>query len=986
MAFLSRLFPILYAPSRIYSHRHNHSSSVNSKAINFLHLLKLSSSNENLKPIYSLLIVHGLHGNELLIREFLRSCFHLGSPYLALSVFKRVQKPKLGLQNIVIRGLCKHGLYEQVLCSYLESRLSGCPSDDFTFPSVIKACAALGAVGIARVVHCVVLRTGFEKNVVIQTALVDFYAKSGCMRTARVVIDRIPQPDLVSWNALISGFSLNGRDMEALEVFRWILMMDLKPNLSTFASVLPVCTRLGWFELGKFLHGFAVKSGCFLNDFLIPALISMYAGGKDLCSARKLFDSVLHKDVTVWNAIIFAYKQMEKPVEAFVLFRSMLQNGIRPNLISLVSIIPSCEIFNSKSSGESLHALVIRHGFENQPPVLTTILSMYAKLGDVSSADYIFYQMLNRDRLSWNSMVSGYVYNGLWDLSLSLFCEMQFAGFDPDEVSIVSIVSACSKLGALLLGKSVHGFSVRRGFGSSLTVSNAMLAFYSSCGQLSTCFKLFHEMTMRNAISWNTLISCCVREGEREMAVALLRRMQKEGLQLDLVTLISILPIFSVSKYLGQGMAVHCHTIKSGYGLDISQANALISMYCNCGDLASGKLLFEVMPEKSVVSWNAVMTGFRSHSLHHEVMLLFGRMIKNRQRPNSITLLNLLPACYTQLQGKSIHGFAIRLGILQETPFLTSLIIMYARFDNINLCLLLFRMGKKEDVSLWNAIMSAHIQTKNAGMVFSFFSDLLQMGLEPDNLTVLSLVSGCVQLNSIKLADSVMAYLIRKAFDKEATICNSLIDLQARCGEFLVARKLFDGLKEKDVVSWSVMINGYGLHRDGNAALDLFLQMELSGIKPDATTYSTVLSACNHSGLAEEGLKAFNSMTANNITPKMEHYACLVDLLARTGNLEEAYDMVKRLPCEPSTSLLEALLGACRVHGNVEIGEKMGRKLVDLDPENSRSYVMLYNIYAAAERWMDAERVRSEMEKKGLKKAPGFSLFVGEGFHDKEFG
>ncbi|KAL5557015.1 hypothetical protein UlMin_039251 [Ulmus minor] len=445
MAFLFRLFPILYAPSRIYSHRHNHSSSVNSKAINFLHLLKLSSLNENLKPIYSLLIVHGLHGNELLIREFLRFCFHLGSPYLALSVFKRVQKPKLGLQNLVIRGLCKHGLYEQVLCSYLKSRLSSCPSDDFTFPSVIKACAAVGAVGIGRVVHGVVLRTGFEKNV----------AKSGCMRTASVVIDRIPQPDLVSWNALISGFSLNGRDMEAFEV----------------------------------------------------------------------------------------------------------------------------------------------------------------------------------------------------------------------------------------------------------------------------------------------------------------------------------------------------------------------------------------------------------------------------------------------------------------------------------------------------------------------------------------LVSGCVQLNSIKLAHSVMAYLIRKAFDKEATICNFLIDFQARCGEISVARKLFDGLKEKNVVPWSVMINGYGLHREGNAALDLFLQMELSGIKPDATTYSTVLSACSHSGLSEEGLKAFNSMTANNITPKMEHMLAWLTFLQG-----------QRLPCEPSTSLLEALLGACRVHGNVEIGEKMGRKLVDLDPENSRSYVMLYNIYAAAERWMDAERVRSEMEKRGLKKAPGFSLFVGEGFHDKEFG
>lgn len=922
--------------------------------------------------------MHGLHGDKLLTGEFVRSCFRLGVPHLALSAFRRIQNPSLGFQNLMIRCLCHHGLYEDILHIYTGCRVSGCPSDDFTFPSVIKACAALGASGIGKGVHCVVFRTGFENNLVIQTALVDFYAKSGCMRTAHALVDRISQPDLVPLNALISGYTLNGFVWEAFEVFRKVYLMDLKPNLSTLASIIPVCTRLEWFEIGKSLHGLAVKSGYFLNDFLVPALISMYAGDTDICSARSLFDSAPQKTVAVWNAIISACTQMQKPVEAFQLFRHMLHNDVQPNLVTFVSIIPSCEKYNSKSYGESLHASAITHGSESQPSVQTALLSMYAKLGDVDSAKSIFSQIPNKNRLAWNSMVSGYVYNGLWELSLDLFCEMQFAGFDPDAVSIVSIVSACSKLEAILLGKSVHAFSLRRGFESNLNVSNAILAFYCGCSQFSSCSNLFHKMPIRSVVSWNTLISCCAHNREMEMAFALLYQMQVEGLEPDLVTLINILPCFSESKNLGQGKAIHCHAIKIGFDLDVSLVNALISMYCNCGDLDAGRLLFYFMPEKSVVTWNAMMTGLRLHNLQNEVMGLFDEMMKDNQRPDHVSLLNILPACYTQLQGKSIHAFAIRTGIVQETPLLTSLMIMYARFDNLNSCLLLFRMGKKEDVSLWNAIMSVYTQTNSAKMAITIFCDLHLMGLEPDNFTILSLISACVQLNSVNLANIVMAFLLRKGFDKNVIISNALIDLYARCGNISNARKLFDELNGKDTVSWTTMINGYGLHGDGKAALDLFLQMELSGIKPDGFTYSTILSACSHSGLAEQGRKIFNSMADHGISLGMVHYACMVDLLGRTGHLTEAYEMVKGLPFKPSTSLMESLLGACRIHGDVELGVKIGRSLSVLDPESSRPYVMLYNIYAAAGRWTDAERVRSKIEGRQLRKTPGFSLFVGD--------
>ncbi|KAL6222577.1 hypothetical protein ACLB2K_005969 [Fragaria x ananassa] len=221
-----------------------------------------------------------------------------------------------------------------------------------------------------------------------------------------------------------------------------------------------------------------------------------------------------------------------------------------------------------------------------------------------------------------------------------------------------------------------------------------------------------------------------------------------------------------------------------------------------------------------------------------------------------------------------------------------------------------------EDISLWNAIMSVQIQAKNSENAVGFFNSLLQMGLEPDNVTLLNLVSACAQLNSLTLANSVMSYIIRKGFDKDLAISNALIDLHSRCGNICIARKLFDGLVKRDALSWSVMINGQ-----------------------------------QPFWLVEQGRAVFKSMAEHGITPQMKHYACMVDLLGRTGNLTEAYDIVRGLPCKPSTSLLESLLGACRIHGNVELGEKIAGLLSELDPENSRPHVMLHNICAAAGRW-----------------------------------
>ncbi|KAK3015778.1 hypothetical protein RJ639_005433 [Escallonia herrerae] len=630
----------------------------------FPHLLPLCIKFEHLKPLKATLIVHGLFTNKPLLGEFLKHCFHLGAPDLALSTFDKIHKPSVFLQNFVVRCLCDNELYEDVLGVYARCQILGCGSDNYTFPFVIKACAALGAFQIGREVHCAVLRSGFGDNVVIQTGLVDFYAKNGRLESARLLHDKMLEPDLVSWNALISGYSLHGFHEDVFKLCRTIGVAGLKPNVSTLASVIPMCSRSGYVLIGKSLHGLAFKCGYSMDECLTPALISMYASIGDLSVSRCMFDCLEKKNVAVWNAMISAYAQNRESADAFELFRKMPRDDVQRNVITFVSIIPCSEDLGSTLHGESVHACIIKEGLENQLSVVTALLSMYGKLGDLYSAKFLFDQMPHRNLLTWNSIVSAYVHNGLYDASLAAFRELQFAGFDPDMISIVSILSSCSKLKANFLGKSVHAYCLMWGIDVNLNVSNALLAFYSDCCMLTSAISLFRRMEVRNVISWNTLISGCAHNRDVENAVILLQRLQQEGLELDSVSLISVLPCFNETENLVQGMAIHGYATKAGLAFDVSLANALISMYLNCGELDAGKLVFVDMPIRSVISWNALITGYRCRGLQNEVMALLGQMVKDNQKPNHVTLLNVVPVCDTYLQGRSIVVMACTMSTL----------------------------------------------------------------------------------------------------------------------------------------------------------------------------------------------------------------------------------------------------------------------------------------------------------------------------------
>ncbi|KAL6660231.1 hypothetical protein ACP70R_002353 [Stipagrostis hirtigluma subsp. patula] len=874
------------------------------------------------RELHALLAVAGATGEASVVAGLVDRYLSLGKPESAASVFAEAyrRRPVVYSLNLAVRCFADYGFHRELLDLYRE--LCGFGSDNFTFPPVIRACTAVSNLRLGREVHCMVLRTGYGDNVGVQTALLDMYAKAGQIDVSRRVFDGMVRRDLISWNAMISGYTLNGCFQEAVEALQEIQLDGMRANASTLVGIISMCGGVRARVTGDSLHGFALKCGVVADESLTSAFISMYAAFDDLSSSRLVFDLQPVKDLVSCNSMISAYMQHGNCSEAFEVFRLMHCAGLGPNLVTVVSVLPSCSDFFGINHGESVHGITIKFGLTEQVSVVSALVSMYSKLGKLDSAVFLFSHCAQKNHLLWNSMISGYLVSKGWNKALDTFHKMQVEGVAPDATTVINVISGCRHTKDLHVAKSIHAYAIRNRFVFNQTVINALLAMYADCGAISTSYTLFQKMEVRMLISWNTIISGFAEIGDSEASVRLFCDMRQADVHYDLVTLIGLISSLSVSDDATVGESVHSLAIKSGCDSDVSLTNALITMYTNCGIVEAGQQLFDSLSSRNTITYNALMSGYRKNNISEKILPLFYHMVKNDEKPNLVTLLNLLPICRSQLQGKSIHCYAVRNFTRMETSLFTSAICMYSRFNNIEYCSRIFNLICERNIIVWNTILSAHVECKQADIALDLFRHMRFLNVKCDAVTMLALISACSQFENADFAACVTAVILKMGFNATVSVLNALIDMHSRCGSISFARKLFDSSLEKDSVTWGAMINACSMHGDGKAALDLFSMMIDSGVDPDDITFVSILSACSHSGFVEQGRALFKLLQADyGITPRMEHYACMVDLLGRTGHLEEAYDVVKSMPFRPSDSLLESLLGACRFHGNSKIGD-----------------------------------------------------------------
>ncbi|KAA8541938.1 hypothetical protein F0562_023090 [Nyssa sinensis] len=466
------------------------------------------------------------------------------------------------------------------------------------------------------------------------------------------------------------------------------------------------------------------------------------------------------------------------------------------------------------------------------------------------------------------------------------------------------------------------------------------------------------------------------RIGCPKYAVSMYVEMLEKNLKPDHYTFPFLLKGFTRDIGLECGTGIHSHVYKFGFDSNVFVQNALIHMYSLCGQIDIARGVFDLSSKTDVITWNAMISGYNRSKKFDESRKLFDAMEEKRVLPTSVTLVSVLSACSKSKDlnaGKRVHrcvkDYKIELTLILEN----ALIDLYAACGEMSVALGIFDSMKKRDVISWTTIVTGFVNSEQVDLarwyfdqmperdsvswtamidgylrlnrfkdVLMLFREMQTAKIKPDEFTMVSILTACAHLGALELGEWIKAYIDKNKIRNDIYVGNALIDMYFKCGSVEKAVRVFNKMRGRDKFTWTAMIVGLAINGHGKEALDMFSQMLRASVTPDE--------------------------------PNVAHYGCMVDLLGRAGQLREAYEVIRNMPMKPNLIVWGALLGACRVHKDVEMAEMAAKQILQLEPENGAVYVLLCNLYAACNRWDNLREVRKMMMERGIKKTPGCSL------------
>ncbi|KAL2893574.1 hypothetical protein RDABS01_009483 [Bienertia sinuspersici] len=388
--------------------------------------------------------------------------------------------------------------------------------------------------------------------------------------------------------------------------------------------------------------------------------------------------------------------------------------------------------------------------------------------------------------------------------------------------------------------------------------------------------------------------------------------------------------------------------------------------------------IFSQIQTPNIFSWNTMIRGYAFSENPKPAIELYTQMRVNLIDPDTHTYPFLLKAISKLLDvklGEKVHCIAIKNGYEPLVFVQNGLVHMYATCEYPDSAYKVFEDMPVRNLVTWNSVINGFALNGKPDKVVSFFKQMSLVGVEPDGFTMVSLLCACAELGALALGRRVHVYMLKVGLNENLHAGNALLDFYAKCGRIREMKVVFGEMRDKSVVSWTSLIVGLAVNGLGSEAIHLFKKMEEQNLAPTDITLVGVLYACSHCGMVDEGFDYFDQMKDRyGITPRIEHYGCMVDLLGRAGRVKEAYEFIKNMTLQPNAVIWRTLLGASSIHGHVALAQTARTKLVELDPKHCGDYVLLSNLYASEHRWTDVQQLRAKMVEEGVRKTPGFSL------------
>lgn len=745
---------------------------------------------------------------------------------------------------------------------------------------------------------------------------------------------------------------------------------------SHLGSLLEACYNGALLHQGRQVHAQFLINGLKNPTFKVR-ILGMYVHCRSFKDVKKMFFSFDLNLTMPWNRMIRVFAKMGWFEYALLFFFKMLSFGTLPDRYSFPSVVKSCGGLNNLGLGRMVHGMIKVLGLECDVFVGSSLVKFYAESGCISDACYLFDKLPERDSVLWNVMINGYCGCGDLENAIRVLKEMRASEKKADSVTFSSVISASSVEGFLGLGLQLHGSVVCFGLEYEGSVANTLLAMYSKFEQVDDAVKLFELMPCVDLVAWNGIIAGHVQNGYTDEALELFRMMISSGVKPNAITFSSFLPLVTRSMSCRQGQEIHGYIVRNGVSLDVYLKSALIDLYFKCRNVKMACKVFNQSMIIDLVMCTAMISGYAVNAMSYDALEMFRRLLHEKITPNVVTLASVLPA-FSSLAalklGKELHGYILKNGLDKRCQTGSGIIDMYSKCGRSDLARNTFLRVCDKDIICWNSMLISYSQNGEPAEAFTLFRQMADEGIRHDVVSVSGALSACANLPALQHGKEIHCYMIKGCCTTDSFAESSLIDMYGKCGSLEYAHVVFNMMQGKNEVAWYNIIAAYSSHGRLTDCLNLFHKMLDSGIHPDHVTFLAIISACGHAGHVEDGIYYFQSMTEKyGIPARLEHYACMVDLYGRAGRLKEAYETINSMPFPPDAGVWGTLLGACRIHGDVELAKVASSHLFELEPQNSGYYVLLSNIHADAGERKNALKIRKMMKERGVQKVPGYS-------------
>lgn len=701
------------------------------------------------------------------------------------------------------------------------------------YSSLLHDSAAKGSLKEGKLIHGHVIKCGLELDSHLWVSLINAYAKCGTVVYAHRVLNIMPQRDVVSWSALITGFVAHGYGSDGVCLFCAMRREGVRPNEFALATCLKACSISYDVGFGKQVHLEAIKLGFCLDLFVGSALVDLYAKCGEMELAERVFNS-MPLNVVSWNALLNGYAESGDGQKVMHLFCSMKDMEKKFSKFSLSTVLKGFANSGYMKAGQVVHAMAIRLGCALDKFLSCSLVDMYSKCGLADNALKVFYRIKDPDIVAWGAIITCLDQQGCSLEAAKIFNLMRESSVRSNQFTFASLVRATTETGDQRYGESIHAIICKYGFESDTLVGNALVSMYMEYGRVLDGSRVFEAIANQDSVSWNALLSGVQDYESPDQGLRIFYQMLLKGFKPNMCTFIGILKSCSSLSDVGFGKQLHAHIIKHSLDGNHVVGTSLVDMYAKSGCLEDMGVVFNRLANRDLFAWTAIITGYAQAGEAEMALKCFSKMLLEGINPNEFTLASCLNGCSpvaTLANGQLLHSMAVKTGHLLDMFVSTALVDMYAKCGSIDDAEAVFKGSVLRDTASWNMMIGGYLKHGLGEKALEAFRMMLDEGYVPDEITFIVVLSACSYMGLIEEGKKHFSS-INKIYGLTPTVKHfaCMIDILGRAGKFTEIENFIAETKlTPNALVWENLLGTCSVHGNielGERAAEKLLELE----------------------------------------------------------------------------------------------------------------------------------------------------------------